>query len=100
MVRTGPGYLGIARSLGSRVVQQSQGWIKKIQRGAKKHKEREQISLYQPPNDAEKRIRKLGNQTIHEQGTDTSRNPEKRTMKEGGWETFNLAGRNQLTWEK
>ena len=68
MVRTGPGYLGIARSLGSRVVQQSQGWIKTIQRGAKKHKEREQISPYQPPNDAEKRIRKLGNQQFMNKG--------------------------------
>ena len=38
--------------------------------------------------------------TIHEQGAGTSGNPKKRTMKECGWETFNLAERNQLTWEK
>ena len=38
--------------------------------------------------------------TIHEQGAGTSGNPKRRTMKEGGWETFNLAGKNQLTWEK
>ena len=30
----------------------------------------------------------------------TSGNPERRTMKGSGWETFNLARRNQLTWEK
>ena len=38
--------------------------------------------------------------TIHEQGAGILGNPERRTMKECGWETFNLAERNQLTWEK
>ena len=38
--------------------------------------------------------------TIHEQRAGTLGNPERRTMKEGGWETFNLVGRNRRTWEK
>ena len=49
-------------------MQQSQRWIKTVQGGAKKHKEREQISLYQPPNDAEKGIRRLGNQQFMKKG--------------------------------
>ena len=60
----------------------------------KKHKEQEQINPYQPPNDAEKRIRKLVNQQF------MNKNPERRTIKEGGWEAFNLVRRNQLTWKK
>ena len=38
--------------------------------------------------------------TIHEQGASTLRNSERRTMKGSGWETFNMAGMNQFTWEK
>jgi len=38
--------------------------------------------------------------TIHEHEAGTSRNPKRRTMKESGWETFILAKRNKLTWEK
>ena len=38
--------------------------------------------------------------TIHEQGAGILGNPKRRTMKEGGWETFNLVERNQLTWKK
>ena len=67
--------------------------------GAKKHKEREQIYPYQPPNDAKKN-QKAWEPTIHEQRAGTSKNLGRRTMKESGWETFNLAGRNQLIWEK
>ena len=48
----------------------------------------------------QKKNQKVWEPTIHEQRAGTSGNPERRTMKEGGWETFNLAGRNRLTWEK
>ena len=81
---------------------QSQGWIKTVQRGVKELMEQEQISPYQSPNDAKKKKKnqKAQEPTIHEQGADTLGNPERRTMKEVGCETFNLIGRNQLTWEK
>ena len=48
----------------------------------------------------QKKNQKAWEPTMHEQGAGTLGNPERRIMKEGGWETFNLAGRNQLTWEK
>ena len=48
----------------------------------------------------QKKNQKAWEPTMHEQGAGTSGNPERRIMKEGGWETFNLVGRNQLTWEK
>ena len=73
--------------------------LRQFKGGAKKHKEREQMCSYQPPNDVE-RNQKAWELTIHEQGTGTSGNPERRTMKGNGWETFNLVGRNQLTQEK
>ena len=65
----------------------------------RKHKERRKICPYRSPNDAEKN-QKAWEPTIHEQGAGNLGNLEIRTMKEGGWETFNLTGRNQLTWEK
>ena len=65
----------------------------------RKHKERGKICPSRSPNDAEKN-QKAWEPTIHEQGAGTSRNLEIKTMKEGGRETFNLAGWNQLTWEK
>ena len=37
---------------------------------------------------------------IHKQGTGNSGNLERRTIKGSGWETFNLARKNKLTWEK
>ena len=74
------------------------GW-RQFKGDAKKHKEREWICPYQPPNDAE-RDQKAWEPIIHEQGVRTSENPERRVMKGSGWETFNLAGRNQLTWKK
>ena len=73
--------------------------LRQFKGDAKKHKEREQMCPYQPPNDVE-RNQKSWELTIHEQGVGTSENPERRTMKGSGWETFNLAGRNQLAWEK
>ena len=73
--------------------------LRQFKGGAKKHKEQEQICPYQPPNDVE-RNQKAQEPTIHEQGFATSGNLERRTMKGSGWETFNLAGRNQITWEK
>ena len=73
--------------------------LRQFKRGAKKHKKREHICLYQPPNDLE-RNQKAWEPTIHEQGTGISGNLERRTMKGSDWGTFNLAGRNQLTWEK
>ena len=65
----------------------------------RKHKERGKICPYQSPNDAKKN-QHAWEPTILEQGVGTSGNPEIRTMKEGGWETLNSAGRNQFTWEK
>ena len=73
--------------------------LKQFKGDAKKHKKREQICPYQSPNDAEKN-QKAWEPTIHEQGASTSRNLERITMKGSGWEAFNLARRNQLTWEK
>ena len=72
--------------------------LRQFKGDAKKHKEREQICPYQPPNDAEMN-QKAWEPTNHEQGAGTSGNPKKRTMMGSGWETFNLAGRNHLTWE-
>ena len=80
-------------------VQQGQVWIKTVQGDAKKHKEREQMCPYQPPNDAEKN-QKAQEPTIHEQGAGNSGNPKRRTVKGSGWETFNLTGMNQLTRKK
>ena len=48
----------------------------------------------------QKGIRRLGNQQFMNKGAGSSGNPKRRTMKGSDWETFNLAGRNQLTWEK
>ena len=73
--------------------------LRQFKGDAKKHKEREQIYPYQPPNDAE-RNQKAQGPTTHEQGAGTSGNPKKRTMKGSGRETFNLIEMNQLTWEK
>ena len=42
----------------------------------------------------QKRDQRAWEPTIHEQGAGTSGNPERRTMKEGGWENFNLVERN------
>ena len=69
--------------------------LRQFKGDAKKHKEREQICPYQPPNDAE-RNPKAWESTTHEQGAGTLDNLERRTMKGSGWETFNLAERNQL----
>ena len=65
----------------------------------RKHREWEQIRPYQPPNGAE-RNQKAWKPTIHEQRVGISGNPKRRTMKGSSWKTFNLVGRNQLTWEK
>ena len=73
--------------------------LRQFKGGAKKHKEQERICPYQSPNDVE-RNQKAWEPTIHEQGVATSGNLERRTMKGSGWENFNLAGRNQITWEK
>ena len=73
--------------------------LRQFKGDAKKHKEREHICFYQPPNDAE-RNQKAWEPTINEQGAGTLGNPERRTMKGSGWETFNLVGRNQLAWKK
>ena len=48
----------------------------------------------QSPNDAE-RNQKAWRVTIHEQGTDTSGKPERRTMKGSSWENFK-PGRNGI----
>ena len=73
--------------------------LRQFKEDARKQKEWEHICPYQPPNDAE-RNQKAWEPIIHEQGAGTSGNPERRAMKGSGWETFNLVGRNQLTWEK
>ena len=73
--------------------------LRQFKGGAKKHNKREQICPYQPPNDAEMN-QKAWEPTIHKQGTGNSGNLERRTMKGSDWETFNLARKNKLTWEK
>ena len=94
------GYLWLARSLGSLgCAAKARVGLRQFKGGAKKHKKQEQIYPYQPPNDVERNL-KAWKPTIHEQGADTSKNPWRRTMKGSGWENFNLAGRNKLTWEK
>jgi len=57
--------------------------LRQFKGDAKKHKEREQICPYQPPNDAE-RNQKVWEPTIHEQGAGNLGNPERRTMKGSG----------------
>jgi len=57
--------------------------LRQFKGGAKKHKEREYICLYQPSNDAE-RNQKAWEPTIYEQGVGTSGNLERKTMKGSG----------------
>ena len=68
--------------------------LRQLKKSAKKHKEREQIRPYQPPNDAE-RNQKTWKPTIHEQGVGTLGNPKRRTMKGSSGKNFQT-GRKEL----
>ena len=63
--------------------------------GARNTKNEKHMCPYQLPNNAE-RNKKAWEPTIHEQRAGTLGNLGRRTMKGSGWETFNLAGGNQL----
>ena len=83
-----------------RDMQQSQAGIKTIQKGMPRNTRNK--DRYAPINHPlmQKKDQKDWEPTIHEQEADSQRNPERKTMKEGSWETFNLAGKNRLTWGK
>ena len=100
VVRTRSGYPGTAKDSGSLGRAAKPGWDQDSSKGVLRNTRNKNIYIPISLPIMQKRTRKLGKQQFMSKGLVPRGTQNEEPWREVAGKTFNLVGRNQLTWEK